>query len=334
MIDTPRQLHVPLLCSVGPTASGKTALAQAVAERLKGVVLSADSMQVYRGMDIGTSKIEPEQRTVPYYGLDIASPQEAYSASRFQDYARAVINDLDTQKTPCVICGGTGFYVRAVIDDFVFPPGEQVGNEIRDYYMHMAQQQGPQAVLDALNSLDPDSAAVIPVNDVRRAVRALEMHQEGTSYAHQKEEFAHIEAFYTPICMIGLAVDSDILRARIDARVEAMIEEDLVLEVQSLIDQGFHDALTAKVAIGYKDIIDVIDGKIALPEAVEHMKVATHRYAKRQRTWFKKDARIQWLNANQIEDQACLNKLVDSVVDMYSCACESTACKGASHGTE
>ena len=297
------ELKQPLICVVGPTASGKTALAQAIAEKLPAAVMSADSMQVYRGMDIGTGKILASERSVSYYGLDVVDPGEAFSASLFQAYARPIIESRDREGERTLLCGGTGFYVRAVIDDFVFPAGEQVGNPIRDYYTALLRSSGPQAVWDALNSVDPASAQVIPIADSKRVIRALEIHEEGLSYAEQKEQFAEIEAYY-PSIQIGLQVEPEVLATRINKRVDAMMEAGLLNEVESLLAQGMRDAITSQQAIGYKEFVAYLDGETSLAEAVDAVKLATRRYAKRQRTWFRKDQRIHWLDATDFNLEA------------------------------
>ncbi len=297
------ELKQPLICVVGPTASGKTALAQAIAEKLPAAIMSADSMQVYRGMDIGTGKIPASERSVSYYGLDVVDPGEAFSASLFQAYARPIIESRDREGERTLLCGGTGFYVRAVIDDFVFPAGEQVGNPIRDYYAALLRSSGPQAVWDALNSVDPASAQVIPIADSKRVIRALEIHEEGLSYAEQKEQFAEIEAYY-PSIQIGLQVEPEVLAARINARVDAMMEAGLLNEVESLLAQGMRDAITSQQAIGYKEFVAYLDGETSLAEAVDAVKLATRRYGKRQRTWFRKDQRIHWLDATDFNLEA------------------------------
>lgn len=298
-------LNNPVICIVGPTASGKTALAQALAEKLNAAVLSADSMQVYTGMDIGTGKIPLAQRSVDYYGLDLVAPNEPYSAALFQDYGRRIIEECDSEGLRTIVCGGTGFYVRALIDHFEFPDGEQVGNEVRDFYTQMFNEQGGQAVWDVLNELDAESASIIPPNDTKRVIRALELHSDGVSYAEQKEKFAHIEPFY-PSIHIGLAVDPEVLNGRINARVDAMIDAGLLDEVRSLLDQGYKDAITSMQAIGYKEFVDYLDGRESLDGAIESVKLATRRYAKRQRTWFRKDTRIHWLDATDFQlDHLC-----------------------------
>lgn len=298
-------LSQPVICVVGPTASGKTDLAQLIAKERNGEVVSADSMQVYRGMDIGTGKIPKSERVVPHFGFDLVDPGEPFSAALFQSYARRCFASLESRGKRSVLCGGTGFYVRAAIDGYDFPQGEQVSNPIRDRWIAFAQEQGAQALWDELAARDPQSAHVIPVADVKRVVRAFELLDAGTTYARQKERLASVPQV-VPAVFIGLSVDPDVLRCRIDARVDHMIEIGLVDEVKRLLRAGFREGITAPQAIGYKEIVAALDGDCALDEAVERIKVATHRYAKRQRTWFRKDKRIHWLCADSGDARALL----------------------------
>lgn len=293
----PFTLRWPVVCIVGPTASGKTDVAQLVAKAIDGEVVSADSMQVYTGMDIGTGKLPVEQRIVAHHGFDLVDPGEPFSAALFQDYARSCFRDIDARGKRSVLAGGTGFYVRAAIDAYEFPEGEQVGNPVRDRWNAFAQQQGNEALWNELRAVDEKSAAVIPPADVKRVVRAFELLAEGKSYADQKEKLAHIQQL-VPAVFFGLAVDPDILRNRIRARVDGMVDAGLVDEVRGLLQSGFRDGVTAPSAIGYKEVVSALDGDISLDEAIESIKVATCRYAKRQRTWFRKDSRIQWLCAD------------------------------------
>lgn len=290
-------LEKPVLCVVGPTASGKTELALALAEHLGGEVVSADSMQVYRGMDIGTGKLPVGKRSVPHHGFDLVDPGQPYSAALFQTYARDCFADIDRRGEFSILAGGTGFYVRAAIDAYDFPKGDQVANPVRDRWNQYARDHGSRELWDQLNNVDPVSAAVIPQGDVKRVVRAFELLSEGLSYAQQKEKLASIPQF-VPAVFIGLAVDPEVLRSRIRARVDTMVESGLVDEVKGLLDKGFRDGITAPQAIGYKEIVSALDGDISMDEAIEAIKVSTCRYAKRQRTWFRKDARINWLCAD------------------------------------
>lgn len=307
-------LNAPVICVVGPTASGKTDLAQAIALSFNGEVVSADSMQIYRGMDIGTGKIPVAERKVAHHGFDLVDPGEAYSAALFQDYARSCFKDIDSRGKRSVLAGGTGLYVRAAIDDYDFPRGEQVDNPIRDYYTAYAEEHGAEALWERLREVDPRSAQVLHCNNVRRVVRAFELLEEGKSYAEQQEKLSSIPQL-VPAVFIGLQVDPEILRGRINRRVDKMVDAGLVDEVKSLLDKGFRDGITAQQAIGYKEIVRALDGEISLDEAIEEIKASTRRYAKRQRTWFRKDRRIHWLNADEYD----LEQLCNQSSEIISC---------------
>lgn len=307
-------LNAPVICVVGPTASGKTDLAQAIALSFNGEVVSADSMQIYRGMDIGTGKIPVAERKVAHHGFDLVDPGEAYSAALFQDYARSCFKDIDSRAKRSVLAGGTGLYVRAAIDDYDFPRGEQVDNPIRDYYTAYAEEHGAEALWERLREVDPRSAQVLHYNNVRRVVRAFELLEEGKSYAEQQEKLSSIPQL-VPAVFIGLQVDPEILRGRINRRVDIMVDAGLVDEVKSLLDKGFRDGITAQQAIGYKEIVRALDGEISLDEAIEEIKASTRRYAKRQRTWFRKDSRIHWLNADEYD----LEQLCNQSSEIISC---------------
>ena len=304
--------HTPILCIVGPTASGKTALAQQIALHYDGEVVGADSMQVYRGMDIGTGKISPSEQLVTHHCIDIVNPGEPFSAALFQTYARNSFADIESRGKRSVLCGGTGFYVRAAIDAYEFPKGDQVGNETRDRYNEYARERGTGELWALLNERDPESAAIIPENDTKRIVRAFELLDSDTSYAEQKEKLARIPQLY-PAVFIGLSVTPAILAERIGLRVDKMVEEGLVEEVQSLLDSGFRKGITAPQAIGYKEIVTYLDGDCTLVEALDAIKLATRRYAKRQRTWFRKDKRIRWIDADALDLDAMLKASIDLI---------------------
>lgn len=288
---------LPVICIVGPTASGKTDAAQLVAAAIGGEVVSADSMQIYRGMDIGTGKLPAPERIVPHHGFDLVDPGEPYSAALFQSFARDAFAAIAERGKRAVLCGGTGLYVKAAIDAYEFPAGDQVGNPVRERWTAFAEREGAQALWDELNRLDPDSARELHPNNVRRVVRAFELLAEGRSYAEQKRNLASIEAA-VPAVQFGLAVTPTVLNERIDARVDAMVEAGLVGEVRGLLEAGFREGVTAPQAIGYKEIVEALEGRCTLDEAIAAIKQATRRYGKRQRTWFRRDERIRWIDAD------------------------------------
>ena len=305
----------PVICVVGPTASGKTDVAQLLARNLGGEVVSADSMQIYRGMDIGTGKLPEEERLVPHFGFDLVNPGEPYSAAVYQQYARECFSDIDNRGKRALLVGGTGLYVRAAIDAYDFPKGEQVDNPVREKWTAYYEENGADNLWERLRERDPESASVIHPNNVRRVIRAFELLEEGTTYATQKENLASIQQA-VPAKFIGLAVDPEILNRRIERRVDNMIELGLVSEVKRLLDEGFREGITAPQAIGYKEIVSALDGDISLDQAIEQIKTATRRYAKRQRTWFRKDTRIAWIDADSGNAEAIATQAQHSLDTM------------------
>jgi tRNA dimethylallyltransferase len=273
---------------------GKTDVAEEVAARLTTEIVSADSMQVYRGMDIGTAKPPADARRVPYWCLDVVDPGTPYSAALYQQGAREAIEDIARRSKLPVVAGGTGLYVRAALDDLSFPAGEQQNNDARRFYEAYADEHGALALYELLLERDPDSAAVVHQNNTRRVVRALEMLDGGIPYAEQRAGFANRSSIYDTT-IIGLNMPREELYARIDARVDSMIAYGLLGEVESLLQAGLRAALTASQAIGYKEFVPVIEGKAELEDAITAVKQASRRYAKRQLTWFRADPRITWI---------------------------------------
>lgn len=284
---------------VGPTAVGKSELAEELAVRLGGEIVSADSMQVYRGMDIGTAKPPQGERRVPYHCLDLVEPGESFSAALYQRLARAAIDDIDARGLVPIVVGGTGLYVRAALDEMDFPPGDQVDSPLRERYERIAEERGPEALHALLAERDPASAALLHPNNTRRIVRALEMDDEGVSYAEQARGFSARKPYYQTV-YLGLTMDRLALYERIDARTDAMVASGLLGEVRELLARGLHDALTASQAIGYKELVPVIEDGAPLDDAVSAIQQATRRYSKRQFTWFRADPRVKWLDVTEL----------------------------------
>lgn len=301
----------PVLVIAGPTASGKSALADELAFRMGTEVLSADAMQVYRGMDVGTAKTPVGERRVPLRLIDVVDPGDAYSAALFQGDCRREIERLTGEGLTSILCGGTGLYIRAAIDDMVFPSGE-LDDERRGAYQGLAMQLGAEGIYNLLKERDPRAAACIHPHNTRRVVRALELVDEGLSYADQKEEYARIEGYY-PSVQFALTMDREHLYGRINARVDAMVESGLVEEVEALVERGCRDALTSMQAIGYKEIIAAFDGEYTLDEAIALIKQRTRRYAKRQLAWFRRDKRIMWIDM----DAHSISSAADYVQSVY-----------------
>lgn len=287
---------------------GKTALAEELAVRLGGEIVSADSMQVYRGMDVGTAKPPVAERRVPYHCIDLVEPGVPFSAALFQREARVAIERIVAAGRLPVIAGGTGLYVRAALDEMEFPPGEQQANPVRERYEAFAAANGAVALHASLAARDPESASLIHANNVRRVVRALEMLDAGgPTYAEQHLGLARRHSIYDTR-FVGLRMDRDELYRRVDARVDAMFASGLLDEVERLLDAGFRDAITAAQAIGYKELVPVVECGAPLGEAVEDIKTASRRYAKRQLTWFRADPRIAWMDVTglSLDEQAAV----------------------------
>lgn len=292
---------------VGPTAVGKSDVADRLAARLSSEVLSCDAMQIYRGMDIGTAKMMPEECSAPLRLVDIVDPGVAFSAALYQSDARAHIERLLGEQRLPVFCGGTGLYLKAALDEMDFPSGD-LEDERRAGYQELAERIGEEALHALLAERDPESAAVIHPHNVRRVIRALEMHDDGVSYAEQKSKFSVPRERYHAL-WFGLTRSRKLLYERINLRVDLMFEQGLVGEVRGLMDQGLGDALTSMQAIGYKEIIDALRGTISMDEARDLIKMRSRRYAKRQLSWFKRDDRIVWFDM----DEFTIDEVVDDI---------------------
>ena len=304
-------MSASIVAIVGPTAVGKSAVADRVARALDTDVLSVDAMQVYRGMDIGTAKTPINERLVPLRLVDLVDPAVNYSAALFQRDARCEIERLRALGKPVVLCGGTGLYLRAALDEMDFPAGE-TKSDARVRYERLANEAGSHALHELLRSRDPRSADVIHEHNVRRVIRALEMLDEGTSYADQKAAFSAPRPRYEAV-YFGLTMERERLYQRIDDRVDAMIAAGLIDEVERLMNAGAAPALTARQAIGYKELIAYLEGTIALDEAVELIKMRSRRYAKRQLSWFRRDGRISWISMDELDEDAAATFILDAI---------------------
>jgi tRNA dimethylallyltransferase len=279
---------------LGPTASGKTEASLALAELLGAEIVSVDSMLVYRGMDVGTAKPGPAERgRVPHHLLDLADPGETFSVARYQALAFEVLSGLDARATPALLVGGSGLYWRAVIDRLTFPGTDP---EVRRELEMEAAQVGAGRLHERLASSDPEAAARIEPGNVRRTVRALEVARiTGRPFS----SFASAWEAYPEhgVLAAGLRVPAEALALRIEARVDRMVAAGLVEEVRSLADRGFADALTARQAIGYAEVLEHLQGGISLDEAMARTIRRTKALARRQMAWFRRDPRIRWFDA-------------------------------------
>ncbi|WP_424347200.1 tRNA (adenosine(37)-N6)-dimethylallyltransferase MiaA [Kocuria sp. CH-021] len=280
---------LPVVAVVGPTGTGKTALGVELALRLGGEVVNADSMQFYRGMDIGTAKATvPERRGVPHHLLDVLDVTEEASVADFQRDARACFARIRSRGRVPVLVGGSGLYVRAALDVLELPGTDPA---VRARIEDELAEQGPGALRERLRQVDPESAARL--RDDRRLVRALEVWElTGRPFTAFMPRREHVE----PTVQIGLDVDRAALHDRLARRVGAMVEAGLEAEVRALAARGLREGRTASRALGYGQFLDVVDGRATVAQAVEATVTATRRFARRQRTWFRADPRVHWLD--------------------------------------
>ena len=290
-----------LIAVVGPTASGKTALAIALAKELGGEIVSADSMQIYRGMDIATAKPTPEEMAeVPHHLIGFWPPEKPFSVAQYAVLAREKIDDILRRGRVPVLCGGTGLYIKAIVDHIQYE--EETGGDavLRERLRRQAQDEGNLAVWRQLQAMDPQTAERIHPNNLGRVIRAIEVMQvSGRSIREQEERSRQAPCPYHVI-QIGLRYrNRENLYERIGRRVDAMAEAGLPEEARAVRQQGL--TATAAQAIGYKELYDWMDGMLPLEEALENLKRSTRRYAKRQLTWFGADARIRWIEPDALQ---------------------------------
>ncbi|AFH62181.1 tRNA (adenosine(37)-N6)-dimethylallyltransferase MiaA [Paenibacillus caseinilyticus] len=302
---TPSSERKPkLLVLVGPTAVGKTKLSLTLAKEYNAEIISGDSMQVYRGMDIGTAKASPEELAeVPHHMIDIHDPDHPFSVAEFQERSRALIEEISGRGRLPFIVGGTGLYVESVCYDFKF--SESGSDEaFREEQQAYADTYGPEALHERLRAVDPASADRLHPNDVRRVIRALEIyHVTGERQSEQLEAQGRKESPYE-LCIVGLTMDRALLYKRIEERIDIMMRQGLLEEVRGLMERGYDEAVVSMQALGYKEIVGHLQGHYSLEEAVELLKRDTRRFAKRQLSWFRHMKDIAWVDVSNLAEFA------------------------------
>jgi tRNA dimethylallyltransferase len=281
-----------MLALVGPTASGKSGVALRLAEQFGAEIVCADSMTVYRGMDVGTAKPSPDDRArVRHHLLDVADPGEQFSVARYQSHARAAFLDIRGRGTVPLVTGGSGLYFRAAVDDLDFPPTDPTVRE-------RIEEEDTESLAARLKREDPEAATFVDLANRRRVVRALEVIElSGRPFSSFRDAWGR----YTPATVAGLAPPLEQLDARIRRRLEGMLDEGLLDEVRALIKKGHRDALTSSQAIPYRQAVDLVDGRMTKDQFLEQAARATRRLARRQLSWFRRDPRVKWFDADQSE---------------------------------
>lgn len=302
----------PLIVLTGPTAVGKTALSIQLARRIGGEIISADSMQVYRHMDIGTAKIRLEEMDgVPHHLIDILEPTEDFNVVRFQALARAAAEDIYSRGKIPIVAGGTGFYIQALLNDIDFTQIDE-NTQFREEMERLAAEQGAEVLHERLRAVDPESAEAIHANNVKRVIRALEYYQQtGQKISEHNEAEREKESAYNSAYFV-LTDDRKILYDRIDKRVDLMMQEGLLEEVNALRLRGLKKENVAMQGLGYKELFGYFEGEYPLEEAVRIIKRDTRHFAKRQLTWFRRERDVIWLDKSEIgrEDEQLIQQML------------------------
>ena len=309
----------PLIILTGPTAVGKTALSIRLAKAIGGEIISADSMQVYRGMDIGSAKITKEEMMgVPHHLIDVLEPSEEFNVTVFQTMAKAAVEEIYSRGHIPIVAGGTGFYIQALLNDIDFTEtGEDPS--IRRELERIAKEKGAEYLHGLLLTVDPESAKQIHANNVKRVIRAIEFYrQTGERISEHNKREREKKSPYDFLYFV-VNTDRDLLYRRIDKRVDDMVEQGLVDEVKKLKDSGCTKDMVSMQGLGYKEILDYLQGEYSLEEALYLLKRDTRHFAKRQITWFKREKDVRWLNLPDYgyDLDKVLEKIIEDINERY-----------------
>ncbi|MDR4325679.1 tRNA (adenosine(37)-N6)-dimethylallyltransferase MiaA [Bacillus pseudomycoides] len=301
---------------IGPTAVGKTKLSIDLAKALNGEIISGDSMQIYRTMDIGTAKATMEEMEgIPHYMIDIKNPEDSFSVAEFQELVRGYIREITERGKLPIIVGGTGLYIQSVLYDYQFT--DEAGDPVyREELEKLATEHGVEYVHGKLREVDPESASRIHMNNVRRVIRALEIfHTTGQKMSDQLEKQEN-ELLYD-VSLIGLTMDRGMLYDRINLRVDLMVKQGLLQEVKALYENGVRDCQSIQ-AIGYKELYNYFEGHVSLEEAIMQLKTNSRRYAKRQLTWFRNKMDVTWFDVTDGEKTAEILRYIEGKLQLKS----------------
>ena len=308
-----QQEKKPLIILTGPTAAGKTSLSIELAKSIGGEIISADSMQVYKKMDIGTAKIRPEEmQGVPHYLIDELDPSEEFNVVAFVEKSKEAMKKIYAAGHVPIIVGGTGFYIQALLYDIDFSQHEDK-ESYRKELEQLAKEKGKEYLYEILKEKDPEYAKITHCNNVKKVIRALEYYKEtGKKLSEHNEEQRQKESPYN-FAYFVLYHDREELYDRINRRVDLMMEEGLLFEVESLIKEGYTKNLVSMQGLGYKEFFDYFDGRMTLEDTVDKIKKDTRHFAKRQLTWFRREKEVIWLNKKEYEQE---KDLLDSVLNI------------------
>lgn len=302
----------PMIILTGPTAVGKTALSIDLAKAINGAIISADSMQVYRHMDIGSAKITKEEmQDIPHYLIDVLEPQEEFHVVKFVELAKAALDEIYANGQIPIVTGGTGFYIQALLYDIDFTD-QECDEAYRESLAQIAKEKGVDVLHEMLREVDPKSAEAIHANNVKRVIRALEFYHLSGQRISEHNETEREKTSPYQFAYFVLTDDRAHLYERIEKRVDLMMEQGLLDEVKKLKAMGYHRDMVSMQGLGYKEILDALDGKITLDEAVLKIKKETRHFAKRQLTWFKRERDVIWFDKEKYDyrDDAILRDMI------------------------
>lgn len=306
-----------VIAIIGPTAVGKTKMSIEVAKALNGEIISGDSMQIYRGMDIGTAKVtEQEMQGIPHHLIDIKDPLEEFSVAEFQGLASELIEEISKRGKVPIIAGGTGLYIQSILYNYNFSVAES-NPEYRLFLEKRIEAEGIDGVYNELRKIDPESCERIHPNNTRRVIRALEVYHETgltmTEYLQEQESDASYDHQ-----IIGLNLERSLLYERIDKRVDMMVSQGLIEEVKALYEAGIKDCQSIQ-AIGYKELYDYFAGKVSKEEAIELLKRNSRRYAKRQLTWFRNKMDVEWFDMSEaVSDNDVFQQKIQEILNLVA----------------
>ena len=310
----------PLIILTGPTAVGKTKASISLAKAIGGEIISADSMQVYKEMDIGSAKIRPEEMEgIPHYLVDVLEPDEEFHVVRFQQMAKEAMAKIYAARHIPIVVGGTGFYIQALLYDIDFTENDG-DTAFRTEMEEFAAEHGADALHDKLREVDPVSADTIHANNVKRVIRALEFyHQTGKKISEHNEEERQKDSPYDFVYFV-LNDERSNLYDRINLRVDLMVKEGLLEEVNALKNKGYTKDMVSMQGLGYKEVLDYLDGEISFKEAIYRIKRDTRHFAKRQITWFKRERCVTWINKQEFDynEDAILAEMLNTIKEKFN----------------
>ena len=313
----------PLIILTGPTAVGKTKASIGLAKAINGEIISADSMQVYKYMDIGSAKIRPEEMDgVKHYLVDVLDPEEEFHVVKFQQMAKEALNEIYAKGKIPIVVGGTGFYIQALLYDIDFTESNE-DLSYRQELEELANIHGVEYVHSMLREVDPVSAESIHANNLKRVIRALEFYkQTGEKISDHNEKERAKESPYD-FCYFVLNDDRERLYNRIDLRIDQMLEEGLISEVTALKNKGYTKDMVSMQGLGYKEILDYLNGECTLEEAIYILKRDTRHFAKRQLTWFRRERDVIWINKQDYnhDEEEILQKIIDTIEERIHITC-------------